>query len=300
MDGRRLIGALVLLVAVSGSACGWHDAGHAILAKAALMALPDEVPPFFRSGGREIAHHAYDPDVSKGQKTAPYVRAVERPEHYLDLEFLKGEPLPRYRYEYLALCYKLNLKPEEVGVLPYAIAEWTQRLAVAFAEHRSWPDNPMIQQKCFVYAGFLAHYAGDMCQPLHLTIHHHGRAKPDGSSPWGKIHGQVDWLVEMLELDPAELARGAEVPRIEGDLMDAILSVFGDGFGLVDRVFALEDKLPSDGESPDQVDPEVVAFTRDRAGAAVAFTASLYHYAWTLSGGMKTSGWADRARTDAE
>ena len=53
-------------------------------------------------------------------------------------------------------------------------------LAVAFAEYRKWPDNPMIQHKCFLYAGFLAHYAQDMCQPLHLTINFDGLGNPTG------------------------------------------------------------------------------------------------------------------------
>lgn len=294
------MGALVVVVALAGPAYCWHDAGHAILTRASLMALSEDIPAFFRTGGRWIGHYVYEPDVSKDQRSAPYVRASERPEHYLDLEFLKGEPLPKYRHEYIALCHRLGVKPEEVGYLPYAIAEWTQRLAVAFAEHRAWPENEMIRHKCLVYAGFLSHYSQDICQPLHLTIHWDGRANPDGSSSRSGIHGKVDWLVEMLDLDPAELARSVSVVPVEGDIMDAMLEVVRLGNSLVDATYDLEPLLPKDEETPDTVDPKVVAFTRDRSEAAVRLTASLYQYAWTLSAGMKTSHWADRSVTDVK
>ena len=301
MNARRLIGTLVLALLASNPAHGWHDAGHAILTKAALLALPDSLPAFFRSAGREVAHYAYEPDVSKEQRDlAPYVRAAEYPEHFLDLEFLQGNPLPKYRYEYLELCYKIGVKPQYVGLLPYAIAEWTQRLAVAFHEHRVWPDNPMIRQKCFVYAGFLAHYAQDFCQPLHLTADWDGRANPDGSSPRSGIHDKVDWMVEMLDFPPADLARAATVTTIAGDLMDTLLPAVLEGNGMVDAVYGLEPLLPDDGEVPDTVDPRVVSFARARSEAAVGLLASLYTHAWTLSSGMKHPFWADRAVTDAK
>jgi hypothetical protein len=97
------------------------------------------------------------------------------------------------------------------ATLPYAIAEWTERLSIAFAEHRKYPANPYIQNKCLVYAGFLAHYAQDLCMPLHTTIHHDGRANPDGSTPKTGIHPRVDSLVEKLDMQPAQLAANQRV-----------------------------------------------------------------------------------------
>src|SRR5581483_6890740 len=97
---------------------------------------------------------------------------AEGPEHYLDSELLKDRPLPPTRYRFIALCAELNLDPSKVGLVPYAIAEGTERLAIAFAEHRKWPQNPYIQQKALVYAGRLAHYSCDLCMPLHTTIDH--------------------------------------------------------------------------------------------------------------------------------
>ena len=63
----------------------------------------------------------------------------------------------------------------EASTLPYSIAEWTQRLTIAFAEHRNDPENPHVRAKCLVFAGILSHYAADLHMPLHTSIHWDGR-----------------------------------------------------------------------------------------------------------------------------
>ena len=137
----RILGAVVL--ASWAPASGWWPAGHGIMTRAAVKALPQEMPEFFRAGDFMIAHCSFDPDVSKNRGTS-YVRDAERPEHYIDLELLRGRRLPKGRYGFIQLCDKLGIEPEDVGLAPYAVAEWTERLAVAFAEYRKWPDNPFI------------------------------------------------------------------------------------------------------------------------------------------------------------
>lgn len=123
----------------------------------------------------------------------PQLTDREEPDHYIDLELLRGESLPEKRHAYLELCQKLNQKPAQVGYLPYAIAEHAQQLTVAFAEYRRFPEHPAIQMKVQVYAGLLAHYAADLSMPLHTTIHFNGRADPiTGQSPKTGIHARID------------------------------------------------------------------------------------------------------------
>ena len=285
---RRFALAAVTIALLGGSpAWGWND--HGTLTLAAVNALPRDIPAFFRTGGEMVAHCSFDPDASKN-RGAPYVRGAEYPEHFIDLEFLQGRALPEYRYAYIPLCAELGVKPEKVGFVPYAVAEWTERLAVAFAEHRKWPDNPHVQHKCLVYAGFLAHYAEDLCQPLHLTIHYNGRAKPDGSSPRSGIHQKVDALIHNLAFEPDGLARGQEIVPLK-ELMPGILREIEKGHALVDRVYELEDRLPSErGEKPAS---EVVDFATERAREAVRFTAALYLTAWERSTQIELPGWLD-------
>ena len=295
---KRFLFALCMISLLVGNPVwGWWSGGHGILTRAAVKALPEEMPTFFRLGGRMIAHGSFDPDVSKNQGT-PYLRGAEQPEHYLDLELLQGRALPKNRYAFTQLCAELGVGPEKVGLLPYAVAEWTERLAVAFAEHRKWPDNPFIQNKCLVYAGFIGHYAQDMCQPLHLTIHFDGRVKPDGTSAQTGIHEKVDALVEYLALAPDELAQGQQVQPFD-DLMEGISREIEAGRSLIERVYALEDSLPSTRRDEEWTRvPEVVDFATERAREATRLTAALYLTAWKLSEQIRLPGWLDRTQSD--
>ena len=295
---RFLFAICVSLFVVGGTAWGWWSGGHGILTKAAVQALPDDVPAFFRAGEGMIAHCVYDPDISKN-RGAPHVRGAEHPEHYLDLELLQDKPLPKSRYEFTQLCAELGIKPDTVGFVPYALAEWTERLAVAFAEHRKWPNNPFIQSKCLVYAGFVAHYAQDMCQPLHLTIHFDGWKQTDGSVLHKGIHEKVDGLIEYLPLDPSTLAKDQRIQPLD-DLMAGIVEEFHGGYSLLNRVYELGDNLPSSRDKDWERVPEVVNFATERAREATRFTAALYLTAWELSGKIKLEGWLDRAQDDGD
>ena len=238
-----------------------------------------------------IAHCSFDPDVSKHRGTS-YLRGAERPEHYIDLELLRGHRLPKGRYAFIQLCDELGVEPEDVGLAPYAVAEWAERLAVAFAEYRKWPDNPFIQNKCLVYAGFIAHYAQDLCQPLHVTIHYDGRADPDGSSPHTGIHAKVDGLIQRLDFDPDALAKDQEVLPLDG-LMPGILKELERSRSLINRVYELEEALPP-AEGPWMPVPAVVDFASVRAREAARFTAALYLTAWERSAHLQLPPWLER------
>ena len=277
---------LAALASLSAPAQAWWGDGHRILTEAAVESLPDQMPGFFSAGLDMIAHCVYDADLAKS-RNVPHLRDAEGPEHYLDLELLEGEELPDTRHAFLDLCARLQVSPSKVGLAPYATIEWMERLAVAFAEHRKWPDNPHIRSKCLVYAGHLAHYAQDLCQPLHVTIHFDGMVGADGSSPHSGIHEKVDALVERLELTPHDLSAGLEVSSYS-DPMREIRHILLRSHSLVPTVYSLENDL-SQGQSP-----ALEEFARERAQAAVAVTACLYMTAWETSAQVQMPGWLKR------
>ncbi len=282
--------SVLLFVVLTSPAWAWWGGGHDILTQATIKALPDELPEFFRSasGKAMIAHCAYDPDISKNRDMA-HARAAEYGEHYFDLELIKDNPVPVDRDAFIELCAELNLVPRKVGYLPYAVAEWTERLAIAFAEYRKWPDNPIIQYKCYVYAGFLAHYAQDMVQPLHLTIHFDGIVQKDGTKLHSGIHEKVDSSIEMLKLDPNELAKDQNVERV-GELFPAIVKQLKNGHRLVDKVYELVEQY----QTLKEPSPELLKFTKEQSREGVRWTASLYLTAWKMSGSIKLPGWLER------
>lgn len=279
-----MIAAVVCLLSVPAE--GWWGDGHGILTEGAVLALPEEVPVFFREGGSIAANVVFDPDLFKNRGVATLDHA-EHGEHYFDLEYLQGKAIPAKRYDFIALCQELELDPERVGLAPYAITEWTERLAVAFAEHRKWPDNEAVQQKCLVYAGFIAHYAEDICQPLHATVHFNGKKQADGTVVGKGIHEQVDSSVERLGFMASDLAAGQEVVAFDS-LMGSVVAQIEESNGLVDGVYALM------GKWEDESNAQVQRLAKDRARRAVRFTASLYLTAWRKSEGIRLPGWLER------
>lgn len=275
-----------VLCCIAVPAGAWWGNGHVILSEAAVRALPAEVPAFFRAGSSAIAAASIDADLHKN-RALPNVNETERAEHFIDLELLEGAHLPAQRYAFIALCYEVGVEPERVGLVPYALAEWTGRLTVAFAEHRRWPDDGAIQAKCLVYAGFVAHYAQDLTQPLHTTVHYDGMKQPDGTRIGKGIHELVDSSVERLGLDPIELAKGLEL-AVHDSLMSAIVAALDASHARVGSLYDI-------GDAWEDVDDEgMQALCAERARAAAELTGSLLLTAWRRSEGLWLPGWLTR------
>jgi len=293
--------AVAYLLLITPGCWAWHTQGHRIATEAAVEALPASMPRFFRDGGETVGHSSIDPDLFK-PNDLPELRAGEGPEHYLDVEHLGGRPFPPTRYDLIQLVTWLGsdpggegrkFGPAQTGTLPYAVVEGTQRLTMVFAEHRRWPHNPDIQAKALVYAGLLAHYAEDLCQPLHTTIHHNGRAKPDGSSPLTGLHHQVDVLFERGGFDRGEAVDGLKL-EVYDDLMAAVSRQFDDSHTLVEVVYDLAPILPEREDQKSRLAPAVRVFASQRYRAAARFTASLFLTAWEKSAEVELRDWLIR------
>lgn len=271
----------------------WWPQGHSLIASSAVRALPRDVPPFFK---RDIAivivaSCAQDPDAFKN-RDLPQMTEAEAPDHFFDWELLQGHALPPTRGEFLKLCAQLKTDPQRVGYAPYAIAEWTQRLTVAFAQYRKSPNDAAIQSKISVYAGILSHYAADLCMPLHVTIDYDGRAKADGSSPKTGIHARIDSLPERLNLAPQQLAQDQNVQPL-GDLMTGIVREIGLSRAQIDASYQLENQLPPEdlGKRLWKPSPLMRSWATARTREATRFTAALFLSAWRDSATLKLPSW---------
>lgn len=273
----------------------WHDEGHYYIATAAAKALPEDVPAFFREGAATVGHGSLDPDVFK-HRQLPQLDHCEFPEHFLDIEMLKGNDLPPLRYDYLKLCHDMDIDPTKAGTLPYAITEWTQKLTMAFAEYRANPENPHIHAKCLVYAGILSHYAADLHMPLHTSLHWDGRAKEGKPYVRTGIHLKVDALPTKIPYNDL-FTEPLPTPLVSRDIFTFTMDEFAKSHALVNRVYEMEDAYP---EMNDMVldDDDVIAFTTERTRAAAAFTADLFLSAWRNSADIQTPNWLDRSIFD--
>jgi hypothetical protein len=279
----------LILLALPATGHAWYARGHRLSALSALSVLPDEVPEFFRRGGGTVGRLAMEPDVWKNRAT-PALSDRVSPDHYLDFERLPDGAWPDLRSQFLAEIGRRGLTVTQIGTLPYAVREDVERLTLAFAEVRRFPGDDVARQQALVWAGVLAHYAGDVEQPLHTTIDHDGRAKPDGSSPYTGIHARVDALFEKVRFDRSAAVAGVR-PEAFADVPAAIRGEILASHALVDRVYQLQPELMAADGGIAQAD--VVAFTRERFAATARFIASLYLTAWRDSEKVELPDWLE-------
>jgi len=291
MKVLRLTLALgVVALASTSHLQAWHADGHRITTFDAITLLSEELPKFLQDGRDQMAWDSIDPDLMRN-RSLPQLRDRESPDHYLDLELLQGKELPDMRSGFLRFLgsQEPSLDPSQVGTLPYSVVEVTQRLTLAFAQLRRQLADEHLQAKVMISAAYVAHYATDLCQPLHTTIHHDGRALQDYSSPLTGIHQQVDALFGRLQ--PQNENRDESlVPRVLKPIFPAVVEELERSHAEVDRVYELEgDLMPleADGEPS----ARLRAWTRERYRASVLFTSSLILTAWRESADLQIPEW---------
>ena len=273
---------------------GWHNAGHETVAILAGKAIVGKVPAFFTDNIQLAAHSSIDPDIFKEKLSDQALRKAEYPDHFFDLEYFNDDELPEDRYEFAEWCFKHKLKPGKVGTLPYSLTEYTQKLIVAFAEFRKWPENKNIQAKCLVYAGLLAHYSGDAGMPLHTTRHYDGIEKTGVKEKEMKgIHLKLDALIEKIPQDKLPEPGSIQIVQIQGKILPAVFEFIKQSNKEVPYVYSLYDGIPQLNEKIIDDDKVLIA-ARDLLSRSAGFTAGLYLHAWEASKAVKLPEWHKR------
>jgi hypothetical protein len=272
-----LLSAVAALMLV-GVAPAWWVKGHESITAAAAARLPDEMPAFFRAGGKHLAHFVGDPDRWKNRELKTLRASIEA-DHYLDLEDLEGKDLPpESRFKGMDLMRGLKKEPNKVGLLPYAIVEGYEKLAAAFYDLRKEPDNESIRMKCLVYAGNLAHFTTDASMPLHTTIHFDGRVVPgEAAKKQRGIHAKLDAFPEKHKITPEEITRGLEAKPIE-DVWKHTVAFLKESYTHIDKCYELD--AAGAFEKPTD---ESRAFVLERCRAGAQFTLDVWYAAWTRS-----------------
>jgi len=284
-----IIAGLCLLTG-SASISAWSFEGHRAITLAAIASLPPAVP-FNRANLDYALEGSVFPDLSR-PVSLPQLREREKPRHYINLELLQGRELPANRPAYVRLLFALagspdrppgvDLSQESVGVLPYAVIEASQQLAAVFRQLRSEPDDPRLQALVQHYAGILSHYAGDLCQPLHTTIDHDGRANELGESPQSGLHDLVDRLVVRVGADRTHVDSELVTTSVWTEVWSRVESELASSHALVADLYDLESEIRQ-ASVTGEASPRLQAFVDSRFAASVRFTAQLMYSAWQLS-----------------
>jgi hypothetical protein len=241
-----LASAVVTFVTFCAPAAAWDYAGHRIVNQAALASLPADFPAFVRepAAAERIAFLAGEPDRWRNVTDLP-IKHANGLDHYFDLEELPHAGLdpatvPALRMEF-ALAFAAGraahadkfptVEPaknadrtrEWPGFAPWAVAEYYGKLKSGFSYLRVYEELGTAEEianarASLVYVmGVMGHIVGDLAQPLHTTVHHHGWAgdNPHGYTQGTKIHSWIDGgLIARTGITVDDVRPGVQAARV--------------------------------------------------------------------------------------
>lgn len=282
---------LLLLVCLAAPAAfAWGEKGHYIVNEAATHGLPTDMPGFFLKAFGELTWLGFEPDRWRNAGESLDATA---PNHFLDYEFVEGLELPEDRYKFIALLYSSDRLRQrgitnwESGFLPWAIAEESQKLLVAFRLWRASAPGSMerawIERDVIHIAGVLGHYAGDSANPHHATINYNGWIEPNPNNyaidcgTHSRFESQfVSHAVDVKDVIPLVAA-----PQVHADFFKTAVAQVEESNALTETLY----RLDRDGAfSPfGPVKKEGLDFAKSRLADGAALLRDLWYSAWVNS-----------------
>lgn len=151
----------LLLPEVTGM--GWGETGHKTITRLAIDATPKPLRSMLMQHLHELEEASMDPDRRKSE---PGV-ADESKRHYIDIDALEPYPFEAFPNDYNVAEAKYGrMALNNQGIVPWAIDESFLNLVEAW---ESGDENWMR------WLGDLAHYVGDLHQPMHTTANFDGQ-----------------------------------------------------------------------------------------------------------------------------
>lgn len=273
----RLLAALALLFGGpgGGEALAWGLAGHRIITAEAAARMPPEAGTLFETGAARLQEASLEPDaVWKGRDGAE-----ERVRHYINLDALAEPPFsgfPRTRREAESRFGAETVRRN--GVLPWRVTEMLAELEKAM---RGGSRDRVLSA-----AGWLAHYAADLFEPLHLTSNFDGQKTCNQG-----IHKafETELIESRREAYARAVARGKRAVEIIADPEGSILEWMRTSYGLVDKVLAADSasvRAMKEGHADywESLDRRAGPIAQRQMSAAANAVASLWYTAWDAAG----------------
>jgi hypothetical protein len=296
---KWLLVVSALALVCSPRITAWGLTGHVVISRAAINALPPDVPPFVKRQIDWIATRSITPDSYRAA-SEPFIKMAEDPSHEWHLEqiaFLKT--IPRSRLEFIQALYdeykrleksdpaKAALaNPTSTGMLPYTTMEVYERLKVTFRtwreQQRDKQPTSFTEQDAAFYIGWLSHYVADASQPLHSSIQHDGWRgdNPRNYTRDGAVHwGFENDFVDLIGLKEGDLQGRVAAAKTVVDPFSAILAHLARSNTRVEQVYALEQQHALADKSNAPARELVYLCTSD----GVTLLRDLIYTAWTTS-----------------
>jgi hypothetical protein len=347
---------------ISGTSLAWGPLGHQEVAKIAAKVAKEkyknnELSSAFLSNLESLAALALVPDSQWKNGQPPEVMASLNPAHFLDIEFISPttiEPsaLPFKVGDATSLimknCRESGLSEkldcsakisvdkilDAAGSVPWRIGQISDLLVTTFKtikelQSKNAPKTEIEAQmkNVLVYSGILAHYIGDLTQPLHITknydggdtgqkgIHAFFETKLIDAQPHGFDKQAFDYAMNANAANALLKAAADKSSKISlkkwmpvewsfvvaldsNEIMESVLKLDRD-VAIVTKNRKLADSFASDSNygldvltsrrSPNEVASEFNEVLTQRVGLAADFLALLWDRAWVEGGSPKLS-----------
>jgi len=313
---RMILAAAVAAGALcaAGQALAWGATGHRMVGRAAMEALPPEIPPFLRTraAAEAIGELAREPDRSRDVGRAH--DADRDPGHFVDggddgkiAGVISFDALPLTRDDYETALRAAGTSSWKMGYLPYSIITGWQQLAKDFAnwradvagikhtrnaQHRAWMLADKARREALILAdlGALAHFVGDGSQPLHGSVHYNGWG--DHPNPAGytqdHIHTPFEGAFVRDHVAYGAVTAGMRPFQDCGCPIDRRVGAYlADDVAAVIPLYELQK-----GGAFAGADPRGVAFATRRLALGASELRDEIVLAWRAAGALKV-GWAE-------
>jgi hypothetical protein len=306
MKSRNRLVLGLLVMHLSGVwVAGWGSKGHEMIARVAVRALPSDMPGFFRNAEVELGYLSPLPDRWRVRDREPALHGLATRDHTIQLEHVTQTP-PSNRYEFL-LQYAGFQRPagggfaySEIGFLHYAVAEYSEMLAVSWMLWRLAPESTeterrakrQLEQSIIHIAGMLSHFVGDAGMPLHTTVHVNGWMahvpNPNGYGGEGEaIHRRFETVYINNEIEEDDFEDLVEKrARVLGPWLEEAMEHIRGSFEQVETVYAVDLDAPfGSGEET----AEARWFAAERLAYSATALRDFWYSAWVKSEQLVTS-----------
>lgn len=175
-----------------------------------------------------LAFWVVEPDIRANKDKTTKIEPFGVPErllHFVDLEYLHAD-IDRQVYKHdrsnrmeLAAVPADFADPrfQKAGLLPFATQRSFEKLTQAFKENRLSPDpsRPKDEDHALRWAGYLAHYAQDNCQPQHATADYKSQSYFADKRNAPNVHSEIEWRMNDDEKE--------SFPAVRADYWDALI-----------------------------------------------------------------------------
>jgi len=287
------LGGAVAVLAVPAALFAWGEAGHRITGEAAALAVPSDMPAFFRVAVKQLSYLNPEPDRwrDRAERNADAaLDGVNAPDHFIDMEMVPPAVLNAAlaapdRYAYFDTIKKAGVEANKMGFLPFRMLELSQRLREDFRQWRAASDStrPFTEARILDDAGLLGHYVADGSNPAHTSIQYNGWTgpNPNGYATDRQMHFRFESQYVENHVTTADVSPLiSHTPRVFPDFRRAIDDYLATTNTQVEPMYKLDKAHPFNATTTDVADK---AFVAGRLAAGAQMLRDLWWTAWVTS-----------------